>query len=271
MSAPSILVRSITGYEDQAALDALIEGLFAALPAAGRIGPGKTVLLKPNLLAKHPPEHAVTTHPAIVRAVARAVKRRSPARIILADSSGGVYNPAMMQATYNVSGLAKVCAEEGLELYTGCKWGERAVENGVAAEQFTLIEPVLEADVIIDLPKLKTHVMTGCTAAVKNLFGCIPGLQKAEWHMRFPDRERFGQMLVDLLLHSQAGFCHSGWHCCPGGRRPCRGHTPPRRPCNGQRGPACAGPGRLPGHRAGPHAGALSGRCPRARPVRRSL
>ena len=62
-----------------------------------------------------------------------------------------------------------------------------------------MIQPVLEADFIIDLPKLKTHVMTGYTGAVKNLFGCIPGLQKAEWHTRFSDRERFGSMLIDLL------------------------------------------------------------------------
>ena len=202
---PAILSRRLSGY-DQPALDAAVEELFRALPAAGRIGPGKTVLLKPNLLAKHAPDKGVTTHPNVVRAVARAVKRRGAARVVLADSPGGVYNPALMQSLYKVSGMAAVCEEEGLELYTACRWGSRPVPEGAVAGEFTLLEPVLEADVIIDLPKLKTHVMTGCTAAVKNLFGCVPGLQKTEWHMRFPDKERFGEMLVDLLLTVKPDF-----------------------------------------------------------------
>ena len=114
MSA-AILSRRLPGY-DQPALDAMVEELFCALPEAGRIVPGCTVLLKPNLLAKHAPDKGVTTHPTVVRAVARAVKRRGAGRVILADSPGGVYNPALMQSLYKVSGMAAVCEEEGLEL-----------------------------------------------------------------------------------------------------------------------------------------------------------
>lgn len=63
---------------------------------------------------------------------------------------------------------------------------------------FDLMEPVLDADFIIDIPKVKTHVMVGMTCAVKNLFGTVPGLSKAEFHMRFPAPEDFGSMLADL-------------------------------------------------------------------------
>ncbi len=185
-------------------VDRVVEQLFCQLPAAGALA-GKKVLLKPNLLAKHAPEKAVTTHPAVVRAVIRAVKRRGAASVMLADSPGGVYNPAILKGIYKASGLAQVCEEEGVELYTGCAWREVPAQ-GRLARQFSLIEPVLDCDVLINLPKLKTHMMTGLSAATKNLFGCIPGLQKAEWHMRFPDKERFGQMLVDLLLTVKPGF-----------------------------------------------------------------
>lgn len=189
---------------DQQTVDAAVERLFCQLPAAQALG-GKRVLLKPNLLAKHTPERAVTTHPALVRAVIRAVRRRGAASITVADSPGGVYNPGILRSIYKVSGLTDVCREEGAALYTDCKSRE-VPAKGQMVKQFTLLEPVLDCDVIINLPKLKTHMMTGLSAATKNLFGCIPGLQKAEWHMRFPDKERFGGMLVDLLCTVKPGF-----------------------------------------------------------------
>jgi len=189
---------------DQQTVDVAVERLFCQLPAAQAIG-GKRVLLKPNLLAKHTPERAVTTHPALVRAVIRAVRRRGAASITVADSPGGVYNPGILRSIYKVSGLTDVCREEGAALYTDCKSRE-VPAKGQVVKQFTLLEPVLDCDVIINLPKLKTHMMTGLSAATKNLFGCIPGLQKAEWHMRFPDKERFGGMLVDLLCTVKPGF-----------------------------------------------------------------
>lgn len=189
---------------DQQTVDAAVERLFCQLTAAQALG-GKRVLLKPNLLAKHTPERAVTTHPAMVRAVIRAVRRRGAASITVADSPGGVYNPGILRSIYKVSGLTDVCREEGAALYTDCKSRE-VPAKGQMVKQFTLLEPVLDCDVIINLPKLKTHMMTGLSAATKNLFGCIPGLQKAEWHMRFPDKERFGGMLVDLLCTVKPGF-----------------------------------------------------------------
>ena len=169
--AKPVIVQRANSY-DQAQIDSAVEAVFAALPAAGRLGAGSHVLLKPNLLAKHPPEHAVTTHPAVITAVIRAVHRRGVplSQIVLADSMGGVYNPTLMKAAYHASGMEQACRAESIECYTGCKWQLRKT-NGELVQEFSLIQPVLEADFIIDLPKLKTHVMTGYTGAVKNLFG----------------------------------------------------------------------------------------------------
>lgn len=186
---------------DPAACDAAVERLFASLPCTSEIGPDTKILLKPNLLSKAAPDKAITTHPEIVRAVLRACKRRGAqcGNIVVADSAGGVYLPAQMKAIYQASGLAEVCEAEGVCAYTACETVMVPVPDGKAVREFELLRPVAEADFIIDLPKLKTHMMTGLTAACKNLFGTIPGLKKAEWHMRFPDRERFGEMLIDLL------------------------------------------------------------------------
>lgn len=199
MTGAPVWVQRADRY-DPALCESAVESLFAALDCTREIGPETKILLKPNLLAKAAPDQAVTTHPEIVRAVIRACKRRGAQcqNITVADSAGGIYNPGQMEALYRVSGLADVCAEEGVCAYSTCETVIVKTE-GKAAQQFEILRPVAQADFIIDLPKLKTHVMTGLTAACKNLFGVIPGLKKAEWHMRFPDRERFGEMLIDLL------------------------------------------------------------------------
>ena len=196
--ADPVQARRVGGYEGDA-LETAVESIFAALPAAERIGPDTKVLLKPNLLAKHTPDKAVTTHPAVLAAVIHAVRRRGAKSIVVADSAGGPATPALMRGIYRASGLEEVCNAENVPLWTGTESGTRRAPEGGLVSEFNLIQPVLDADFIIDLPKLKTHMMTGVTAAVKNLFGCVPGLQKAEFHMRFPQKEHFGSMLIDLL------------------------------------------------------------------------
>ena len=200
MSAPDkrVYARRVASYDDPA-LGEAVEAIFDASAHARSLGAGTRALIKPNLLAKHVPEHAVTTHPAVLRAVILALQKRGVRDITVADSPGGVYTPGVMRAVYRQSGLAAVCEETGAKLYDACRWGRRASPEGWAqVSSFELIEPVLEADFIVDLPKVKTHVMTGMSCAVKNLFGTVPGLQKAEFHMRFPDKQPFGRMLADL-------------------------------------------------------------------------
>ncbi len=63
-----------------------------------------------------------------------------------------------------------------------------------------IAKPVFDADVVINLPKLKTHSATIYTGAVKNVFGCIPGLRKAMYHKIAPDKEDFGEILTDIHM-----------------------------------------------------------------------
>lgn len=197
---PAVHLKSVPSY-DTALVEEAVEALFSALPAAKRIDETTKILLKPNLLAKHPPAHAVTTHPAVLQAVIHACKRRGATaqNITVADSAGGLYNPAQMKALYQGTGLAAICEAEGVTAYSACHAFPRSVENGVVVGEFDILEPIIEADFIINLPKFKTHVMTGMTVACKNMFGAVPGLKKSDFHLRFPDKERFGEMLLDLL------------------------------------------------------------------------
>ncbi len=182
---------------DQPAVDAAALELFSLLPAAKRLGSGTKVLVKPNLLTRARPEKSVTTHPAALHGVLCALREHGVSDITVADSPGGPYTPAAVRGVYDTCGLTPVCEAFGAKLYTACESGTRPAD-GALVHSFALIAPVLESDFIINMPKCKTHVLTGMSGAVKNLFGCVPGMQKPEFHMRFPERERFGRMLVDL-------------------------------------------------------------------------
>lgn len=194
--AQTVHARYLSELSQQETSQAVTD-LLHSFASFNQLAPNTRVLLKPNLLAKHAPEAAVTTHPFVIRAVVLALQAQGVTDITIADSSGGLYTPAMMKSIYAVSGITAICEETGAKQYLECHYGPKAAD-GKVVRQFNLINPVLESDFIINLPKLKTHVMTGMSGAVKNVFGCVPGLQKAEFHMQFPEKDRFGNMLVDL-------------------------------------------------------------------------
>jgi len=155
--------------------------------------PGDRVLLKPNLLKARPPEAAVTTHPEVVRAVIRLV-HEAGAHAIVGDSPG----IGDLQRVCDRSGIFAVVEEEGAVL---AGFDEVVtVKNTGRFQRFEVARTAMEADAIINLPKFKTHGMTVLTGAVKNLFGCIPGKRKVQWHFNTGvDHESFTRMLVELM------------------------------------------------------------------------
>ena len=156
------------------------------------VKPGERVLIKPNLLKAKPPEAAVTTHPEIVRAVIRLVQEAGGTALV-GDSPGmgGLHKVA------DKAGILTVIREEGAQLIDLDE--ALQVKNSGRFQQFEIARAVLEADALINLPKLKTHGMTTLTGAVKNLFGCIPGKRKVQWHFSTGvNRDLFMRMLVEL-------------------------------------------------------------------------
>lgn len=165
------------------------------------VAPDQTVFVKVNLLMKAEPDRAVTTHPSLVRAVVRAAKAAGARDIAIGDSPGGRVTAASARALFDASGMTAVAREEGVRLALLDDSVVRVPSpGGVLYQSFNLGRLAVEADVLIDLPRMKTHGFMMFTGAVKNLFGCIPGLEKAQFHVKVPDREDFAGMLVDLLL-----------------------------------------------------------------------
>lgn len=180
------------------------ESLEAALSPLGGmaafVSSGQRVLLKVNLLSRAVPDRAVTTHPEIVRALVRAV-RDAGGTPVVGDSPGGPNTAGIVRKVWEDSGIAAVCDEEDVELVLFDEDTVRVPNPGGALYgAFTLGRAVVDADVVISVPKFKTHGFMMFTGAVKNLFGCIPGLEKAQFHLKVPDRDDFGSMLVDLML-----------------------------------------------------------------------
>ncbi|MEG0019375.1 MAG: DUF362 domain-containing protein [Oscillospiraceae bacterium] len=168
---------------------------------------GKRVLLKPNMLSKQPPSKAITTHPQILAAVIKVLLEWGvpPKDMLIADCGGGTASVTLAQSSYNGCGFTKVSEDTGVPLYTKVET-VRVKTDGAIVKEFEIIAPAAQYDVIINLAKFKTHAMTGMSGAVKNLFGTIPGLKKAEFHMRFPQKESFAKMLVDLCQTIKPSF-----------------------------------------------------------------
>ena len=158
------------------------------------VRPGASVLLKPNLLAGRAPEEAVTTHPEIVAAVARAALE-SGGNVVIGDSPG----VGSLRSVAAKSGIAAVAEELGTPL---CEFTE-AVEverpAGARFRKLAIARPALDADAVINLPKVKTHQQMFLTLAVKNLFGCVVGREKIAWHMSAGrDATAFARVLVEI-------------------------------------------------------------------------
>lgn len=160
---------------------------------------GQKVLLKINLIGPKKADKAATTHPEFVRAIGQLVKALG-AEVFVGDSSGGaIAGMAPTKKSFTVAGIEKIADEEGFTLINFDEVGPVAkVIQGNFSQELYITKAIEEMDVVINLPKMKTHSMGIYTGAVKNLFGAIPGLRKAKYHKEAPTPEVFGQVLADI-------------------------------------------------------------------------
>ena len=194
-----IVSQPCSTYNRAALRQALSEALGALSPGglADYVHPGDRVALKVNMLMGKPPDRHITTHPELVAAVAEAVLAIG-ARPFIIDSPGGPYIPTALRLAYERCGFAAIARELGIELNLDTSTATVNASSGLRLMAAELLRPAVEADVLINLPKLKTHGLTTLTCAVKNMFGLIPGMQKIEYHLRSPDVDDFCGMLVDI-------------------------------------------------------------------------
>ena len=190
----TVAITRAENYDRLKVKDAMIRLLEPLGGMAAFVLPGERVLLKPNMLYAKAPECAVTTHPEVLRAAIELV--REEGGIPLVGDSPGIGD---FRKVAEKSGLLRVAEETGSELVEFAEAVEVPSEG--MFKRFELARPYLEADRVINLPKLKTHEMMTMTCAVKNLFGAVVGHGKAAWHLKAgADKELFARMLLEIYL-----------------------------------------------------------------------
>jgi len=182
-----VAVVKCESYEPGTVMAAVRRAVDLVGGMAGFVKPGSKVVLKPNLLSARFPEEGVDTHPEVVRAVARLAKEAGG--VVSAGDSPGGYEKDFDEV-FEKSGMKKVAAEEGIELV---KFSASRNIDG-----FPVSRHVLDADVVISIPKLKTHGITTLTAGVKNMYGVLTGLFKAHCHVKSPKEAEFAHVLAKV-------------------------------------------------------------------------
>ncbi|MEJ2037408.1 MAG: DUF362 domain-containing protein [Desulfosarcinaceae bacterium] len=184
-------VRIVEAQYEQHRIDQVVGDLLDRLGPAG-VTTGSRVLIKPNLLLPAEPERAIVTHPMIVRAVAAYLLDKG-ASVQVSDSPAvGSFHKLIRVSGYNdaLDGLGVTLKpfDDSIEVDIGEPFG-----------RIPIARDAMEADVVFNLPKLKTHTQMLLTLGVKNIFGCIVGLRKPEWHMRTGvERKLFARLLVQI-------------------------------------------------------------------------
>lgn len=191
---------SIVSCEDYSS-DKVKKSVYEALdgiPAIRQnIKAGARVLVKTNLLMKKTPDEAVTTHPEVVEAIVRYLQDMG-CRVVIGDSPGGPFAEWNLRAVYKAAGMLEVAERTGCELNYDTSVLEIANPEAKCLKTMQIIKIARDVDFVVSAAKLKTHGMMTYTGAVKNLFGVIPGLVKADYHMRLNSMDNFADHLVDI-------------------------------------------------------------------------
>jgi len=185
------------------------------------VKPGDSVLLKPNFIAPRSRRHATQTDPAVILETARLLKDFG-ARPFVADSPAWGNTFVCVKALKLDEPLKKLDVPvKQLDKPKQCRIGTKSVRVGISSV-------ALDTDVIINLPKFKSHQQLVATFAVKNMFGCVSGKRKALWHFtKGHNQEEFCELLIDIYKYLNPALTIIDGVTAMDGRGPIRGRARP--------------------------------------------
>lgn len=197
---------AIVGCEsyDEQTVEIALKNLLDAIEGLDEIRAGMKVGIKANLVSMMKPDAAATTHPAVIKALAKMLVEKG-AIVTIGDSPGGPFTGLYLHKVYQATGMLNLVSDQ---IFVNEDFSQTDIvfSEGKAANSFAVTSWILEQDYLINFCKLKTHGMMGMSCAVKNLFGIIPGTMKPEYHFRFPRPELFADMLLDLNEYLRPGL-----------------------------------------------------------------
>ena len=178
---------------------ATYESLGEALDLAFKLFPldlrEKKVFISPNVLRGSEAREGIVTNPAVLRAVVEKIETMRPASIVVGDNPG-LHGYGANEECFKKTGLME--AAKGYYQNIGND-ARKLNFNPDFMPEVSVSTAILEADIVISLPKFKTHGLTVITGAIKNSYGFLPGAQKAKLHKAAGCAERFHEMLVDVF------------------------------------------------------------------------
>jgi uncharacterized protein (DUF362 family)/NAD-dependent dihydropyrimidine dehydrogenase PreA subunit len=170
----------------------VVDAIFERFPL---MVANRRVLIKPNALRSSEPGEGIVTHPALLRAVVEKVAAMEPAELVVGDNPG-IYSYGANEACFEKTGLLAAAGAYYRNI------GNDSVKmefNPAYMPSVSVSRIVQEADVVISLPKFKTHGLTVMTGAIKNSYGILPGAQKARLHRAAGTPGRFHDLIVDVF------------------------------------------------------------------------
>lgn len=182
---------------DQSLVDEAVRKGIALLGGISQfVSPNESILLKPNLLSKALPQKAITTHPAVFSAVCGLLREEGYQHLSYGDSPGSpTTSPEKAAETCGIADAARAYSVVPADFGSG---SVVHFPEGHTCKSFYLCRGVQSADAIINVAKMKTHALERITGAVKNMYGCICGVNKATGHAMYPNSDVFADMLADL-------------------------------------------------------------------------
>ena len=204
MTNPAVSIVPCESYSEET-VRAALESALSAVGGLGWVKPGMRVGIKLNLCAARKPEQAATTHPVMAAELTRLLTERG-AQVVLGDSPGEPFTAVVLNRVYSLGNYA-LCEAAGGELNRDFSHHAVKFPEAVTVKSFEYTSWLESCDAVINFSKLKSHGLMGMTAAVKNLYGVIPGTVKSEYHFRYPDPGAFADMLVDLNEYVRPVLC----------------------------------------------------------------
>ena len=195
----TVAVHGCNAYEKDKVRAALEQAIEEIGGLSAYMEPGRTVLIKVNLILGKKAERYATTHPVFVQALGEILKDYGM-DVVLGDSPGGPFNQTALRYIYRATGMEGIAKESGFRLNENTGTIEVDNPNGKLMKKLTMTAMLKDVDYVVSACKLKTHSMMTYTGAAKNMFGTIPGTVKADYHVRMPAEEDFANALLDICM-----------------------------------------------------------------------
>ena len=182
---------------------------------------GKSVMLKPNLLAWRRPDDIACVHPAVIVETVKIFKAAGAKEIAILENPAVQTVPAILQAM----GILEELKELGVYCETFKNYCRQETEEKVRFHDLEIASEFKEYDFVCDICKVKTHAMMTLTLCVKNLFGLVNGSARLGWHLAVGrDFEQFADLLLDLYLRVKPDFNVADGVICMEGNGPGSGN-----------------------------------------------